>query len=520
MATSIWNATAVTPAATDRLPVDTGAAGTPSRWTGQNVADAAGFIGKTHNALGSISTNTAINLASGTYVSATIGAALTFTFTNPPASPNGCEFTLVLTNGGAYTITWPGSVSWAGGTAPTLTASGVNVLHFATGNGGTNWYGWAEVDEVYQPLDTELTALASTTSAADALPYFTGAGTASTTTLTAAARTVLDDTTTAAMLTTLGAQAVLPFTSAESTASPNNTVYVDSLTANGSTTNVDLALIPKGIGALLAAIPDSGVTGGNKRGTNAVDWQTSRAAAARVASGNFSAIVGGAENTASGTHTVVGGSANTASGTYAVSFGNNNTASATNAVAIGSSNTASGTAATVFGQGNTAGGGYSWISGGFQATTRGLTGARAYAYSQRSALGDNEFLGMICRATTTGTTTTSLTAGGAAVSSTNVMVLPNNSAASGFVVIQARDASANNATWIRAFRVTRGANAASTAVVFDVDMITPNLDAALSTATAVVAADTTQGALVINVTGVAATTIDWLSDQSTIQIVR
>ena len=113
MAQSIWSATAVTPAATDRIPVDTGAAGAPSRWTGQQIADASGFIGKTHNALGSISTNTAINLANGTYVSATIGAALTFTITNPPASPNGCEFTLVLTNGGAYTVmAGVGNVGW------------------------------------------------------------------------------------------------------------------------------------------------------------------------------------------------------------------------------------------------------------------------------------------------------------------------------------------------------------------------------------------------------------------------
>ena len=85
----------------------------------------------------------AVNLELGNVFTYTLSGAQTLTFTNPAASGSACSFTLILTNGGSATLTFPSSVDWAAATAPTLTANGVDVLTFTTCDGGTTWYGIA-----------------------------------------------------------------------------------------------------------------------------------------------------------------------------------------------------------------------------------------------------------------------------------------------------------------------------------------------------------------------------------------
>jgi hypothetical protein len=127
------------------LPVVQGAANVKA--TAQQVVDAAMTTGLTRQALGSINTNTTIDWSAGSYVTATIGGALTFTFSNPAPTGKACVAYLQLTNGGSAAITWPVSVTWSGGTAPTLRAAGVDLLRFYTQDNGTTWFGTAENDE-------------------------------------------------------------------------------------------------------------------------------------------------------------------------------------------------------------------------------------------------------------------------------------------------------------------------------------------------------------------------------------
>lgn len=78
-------------------------------------------------------------------------------------------------------------------------------------------------------------------------------------------------------------------------------------TPNNAAANVNAAITPKGTGALVAQTPDGTTTGGNARGTYAVDWQMTRSNANQVASGGYTVIGGGYNNRNTGWTGVIGG---------------------------------------------------------------------------------------------------------------------------------------------------------------------------------------------------------------------
>jgi len=81
----------------------------------------------------------AIDLSTANYFSKTISGTTTFTVSNVPTTGTAASFILDITNGGSAAITWWSGVKWPGGTAPTLMASGRDVLGFFTYDGGTTW---------------------------------------------------------------------------------------------------------------------------------------------------------------------------------------------------------------------------------------------------------------------------------------------------------------------------------------------------------------------------------------------
>ena len=423
------------------------------------------------------------------------------------------------------------------------------------------------------------------------------------------------------------------FVEAENTAAPNATVPVDSLSASGAATNIDVAIVPKGTGALMAAVPDGLTSAGNKRGQYAVDWQMLRNANTRIASGNRSVIIGGYNNGATNTYSIVGGESNQSLGYGSVVFGINNSAFDTTGVALGNGNTingqssvglgesntiaagrnyafaaggnnsiisagqyqtalgyfnsvssnvsvgigfqntASGFAAVALGQQNTASGtnafatgtlglasgNYSSVVGGYgstasgitsiaggdgcvasatsavalggsnaadatssvalglQSSTLGIIGRNVFASGQEGTKGDSQTSKFVLRERTTGNTATTLTTNSSAASTNNQVILSNQSAYrfKGSIVGK-QSGSVNAAVWDIDGFIVRGANAAATTLNVSNVTLVQNTPA---WGTPTLAADTTNGGLQVQVTGAAATNIQWTAVIETTEVI-
>jgi hypothetical protein len=309
------------------------------------------------------------------------------------------------------------------------------------------------------------------------------------------------------------------------TSTQNNVAIVN---AHAGQTNSALVLSPKGTGALLAQKPNGAVSGGNARGANAVDLQTSRNAAAQVASGVGSVICGGINNTASNTQSVVcGGSGNSATGVYDVVNGGLG-CSATGgyaAVAGGYLNSATGSMSFVGSGGqcsasairavvaggdiNTSSGNFSAIIGGFYGLANRY-GMQAHAAGQFAAQGDAQRARFVLRNKTTNATATELFLDG---SSTRLTIPSGKIFAFTINISGVKSDGTAVAHYLRQYCLKNVAGTTSQVYA----PVTIGTDNAAGTTIALSANDTND-ALKVEVTGIAAETWRWVASVDAVEI--
>ena len=263
--------------------------------------------------------------------------------------------------------------------------------------------------------------------------------------------------------------------------------------AAGSDANISAVIgQPKGSGALLAQVPDSGITGGNQRGANAVDLQMVRAAATQVASGS-NAFQAGGFNVSSGTHSASLGGFNISAGTYSMALGGGCSAQ-----------------------------GYAGTALGLLSNDRAQYGTLVLAAGAITASGDAQVMLRVLRRQTTDATSTRLTQDGGAAGSVNSLNLPSFGRSAGMLVVVAGAAGGtDSATWRINLSAARG-NGAGTVVVFEGAgaSIAPTASQGGGSAWRLaVAADPTNGGIAVSGTGAAGVSINWVGRFSDTQTV-
>ena len=87
-----------------------------------------------------------LDLTDGNSFGTTLTENTTVVLSNPPAAGNYGQLVIKITQdaaSGAFTVTWPASVKWPGGTAPVITTSNsaIDEITLRTINGGAEWRG-------------------------------------------------------------------------------------------------------------------------------------------------------------------------------------------------------------------------------------------------------------------------------------------------------------------------------------------------------------------------------------------
>lgn len=119
----------------------------PTGVTGSTGAGTTGATGPGHTTVvahGNTGSTETFDVSAGDFHTATLDADCTFTFTG---ATNGVLAVLAMRltqdGSGSHLVTWPGSVVWPSGVAPTLQTApaAVDELTFDSTDGGTTWYG-------------------------------------------------------------------------------------------------------------------------------------------------------------------------------------------------------------------------------------------------------------------------------------------------------------------------------------------------------------------------------------------
>lgn len=91
--------------------------------------------------LGNVQGTTTINAAAGNIVTLRVTGDLAISLEASVNSGYCRVLTLMITNGGAYLVTWPTTINWADDTVPMLSANGTDLITLFTVDDGGNWLG-------------------------------------------------------------------------------------------------------------------------------------------------------------------------------------------------------------------------------------------------------------------------------------------------------------------------------------------------------------------------------------------